>query len=201
MAAQTEGPTGGLPVEQLPDWQLARRQRIVDAALRVLAQQDYDRIQISDVVAEANVARATVYRYFSSKDHLYAVVLRQWSGLERGGPKFPARYTAEQRVRGFIRRVIRAVERQPQFFKVIVALQSSSDPNATAVMTDVANASRERLANYVEALGPDRSEDAATMLWAMINTLIIRALYYGGRMSEVYRIADRFIDWLAEDLR
>jgi AcrR family transcriptional regulator len=201
MTAQAEGSTGGLPVEGLPDWQLARRQRIIEAALRVLEKQDFGQIQISHVVAESRVARGTVYRYFSSKDHLYACVIQQWLTVEGRERKFPSRYTSEQRVRSWIGQVIRAIERQPQFFKALIVLQSSADANAQAVMAEIADNAVAMLARYFDLLGPGRAEDSATMLWAIINTLVIRAVYHGGEMSEVYRIADRFIDSLAPDLR
>ena len=63
--------------------QQARRDRIVDAGLALLAERDYDRIQVKDVAEAANVALGTLYHYFSSKEHLFAEVLVRWAGTLR----------------------------------------------------------------------------------------------------------------------
>ena len=44
----------------------------------------YEAVQMRDVAARANVALGTIYRYFSSKDHLLAAVMVEWCrDLER----------------------------------------------------------------------------------------------------------------------
>ena len=64
-------------------------------------------------------------------------------------------------------------------------------------MTEIADGSVARLARLLSPLGPGRAEDAATMLWSIINTPTIHAVYHGGEMSKVHRLADRFVDSLA----
>jgi AcrR family transcriptional regulator len=190
-------------VEGLPAWQLARRERIVLAALQLLQDHEYDRIQIRDVAQEAGVALGTLYRYFSSKEHLYAAVLLEWSALGRTAQRRPKRGSAERHLRSRIRGVITAFERQPQFYKVQVLLQSSTDPNAKVLLTEFAEAAQSSLVQDFAALGlgPGRAEDAATMMWAIIHSMLTQAIHHGVGMSEVYRIADGFIDLLADDLR
>jgi TetR/AcrR family transcriptional regulator, cholesterol catabolism regulator len=56
----------------LPEDQRARRQRIVDAARQLMITVDYGKIQVKDVAEEAGVSLGTLYRYFNSKDHLFA---------------------------------------------------------------------------------------------------------------------------------
>src|SRR5689334_9860094 len=163
MAEHVNGATGGLSVEGLPAWQLARRERIVVAGLQLLENQEYDRIQIRDVAQEAGVALGTLYRYFSSKEHLYAAVLLEWSALGRANERRSKRGNAERHLRSRIRGVITAFERQPQFYKVHVVLQSSTDPNAKALLTDFAEAAQASLVEDFGVLGPGRAEDAATM--------------------------------------
>jgi len=63
--------------------QRERRERIVDAGLALLAERDYEKIQVKDVAEEANVALGTLYHYFSSKEHLFAEVLVRWAGTLR----------------------------------------------------------------------------------------------------------------------
>ena len=58
--------------------QQARRQRVVDAAMSLGLDGGYEAVQMRDVAARADVAMGTVYRYFTSKDHLLAAALVHW---------------------------------------------------------------------------------------------------------------------------
>ncbi len=58
--------------------QLARRQRVIDAAMELGLEGGYEAVQMRDVAARADVAMGTVYRYFTSKDHLLAATLVHW---------------------------------------------------------------------------------------------------------------------------
>jgi AcrR family transcriptional regulator len=198
MAEQMQSETGGLSVEGMPAWQLARRRRIVQAALGALEEQDYEQIQIRDVAQLAGVALGTLYRYFSSKEHLYAAVLQEWAAFGRRARR--SQRSAEARVRARVHAVIRAIERQPQFFKVHVLLQASSDPNAKALLAEFHSSARASLTEEFEALGPAEAQDAAIILWSILNTMVTQTIYRDGTMTEVHRIADRFIDLLAPQL-
>src|SRR5271166_2572665 len=61
--------------------QQARRQRVVDAAMALGLNGGYEAVQMRDVAARADVAMGTVYRYFTSKDHLLAAALVHWVEL------------------------------------------------------------------------------------------------------------------------
>src|SRR5215813_7718082 len=63
----------------LPAGQQERRERIVQAAITLLERGEYDAIQMRDVAQEAGVALATIYRYFTSKEHLYAAAILEWA--------------------------------------------------------------------------------------------------------------------------
>ncbi len=43
---------------------------LADALFKLLREKDYDKITVGEIVASANVSRATYYRYFQSKDEL-----------------------------------------------------------------------------------------------------------------------------------
>jgi TetR/AcrR family transcriptional regulator, cholesterol catabolism regulator len=49
--------------------QLIRRARIIEAVIDLIADVGADAVQMRDVAQRSGVALATVYRYFSSKDH------------------------------------------------------------------------------------------------------------------------------------
>ena len=52
------------------------------------------------------------------------------------------------------------------------------------------------LAREFHALGRGEADDAAIMLWSIINTMVTKAIYRDGTMREVHRLADRFLDLL-----
>jgi TetR/AcrR family transcriptional regulator, cholesterol catabolism regulator len=118
--------------ETLRSDQLARRQRIVRTALRALANSDYDQVKISEVSRDAGVALGTVYRYFASKEHLFAAVFAEWMGaMKKKLEKDPLRGDTEaERLRDVFHRTIRAFQLQPQFFRVVLALGVTTDPYA-----------------------------------------------------------------------
>ena len=201
MAEQAQGTAGGLSVEGMPAWLFARRRRIVAAALQALERQEYEQIQIRDVALAAEVALGTLYRYFSSKEHLYAAVLQEWAAFGRPrASRGPQAAQPAERIRRRTHAVIRAIERQPQFFKVYVLLQTSTDPNARQLLAEFAQSAQTTLAKEFEELDPVDAEDSAIMLWSIVNTLVTEAIYRGGSMREVHRIADRFIDLLSPRL-
>src|SRR4051812_42735644 len=93
--------------------QVARRTRVIEAALELAAEGGYDAVQMRDVAATASVALGTIYRYFSSKDHLLAAALVEWSGdlQKRLAVRPPKGETPAERVVDVVRRAHRSMER------------------------------------------------------------------------------------------
>ena len=62
--------------------QLVRRQRLVTTVIELISAGDAlapEDIQMKEIADRSGVALGTVYRYFSSKDHLLAAALLQWA--------------------------------------------------------------------------------------------------------------------------
>lgn len=55
-------------------WREERRDRILDAAATVFARQSFHHASMDDIAHEAGVGKPTLYRYFESKDALFAAV-------------------------------------------------------------------------------------------------------------------------------
>ena len=113
--------------------QAQRRQRIVDAAMQMMFDTDYDKIQVKDIAEQADVALGTLYRYFNSKDHLMACAIESWAAsfdqrIEQSPSGSPG-----ARVRATYRRAVRAFERQPRVYGALIHVQSSTDPYAIEV--------------------------------------------------------------------
>ena len=116
--------------ETLTPNQAARRDRVLDAALNLAAEGGYDAVQMRDVAARAQVALGTIYRYFSSKDHLLAACqLELWREMaDRFDQRPPVGSSAADRVIDFLERAMRAAEREPQRTAALVTASASPDP-------------------------------------------------------------------------
>lgn len=136
-----------LDPDSLPAGQRARRARIVRAAIELLEGGEYDRIQIRDVAERADVALATLYRYFSSKEHLYAAALVEWSADFRPRTRPGSEgETDEERLRALCRRAVRAFERWPQMLRAEIVIESSHDDNARALFARFGEQNRAAMA-------------------------------------------------------
>lgn len=68
-------PVGRTPAAPSSANQQERYRRILDAAVALGSRTDFERVQMQDVASEADVAIATLYRYFPSKAHLFVGVM------------------------------------------------------------------------------------------------------------------------------
>ena len=113
--------------------QQARRQRVIDAAMALGLDGGYDAVQMRDVAARADVAMGTVYRYFTSKDHLLAATLVYWVEqlAVRIGQQPPQGDLPADRVLDVLDRALRAMGRQPRLVAAVFTSLSSPDPAAS----------------------------------------------------------------------
>jgi TetR/AcrR family transcriptional regulator, cholesterol catabolism regulator len=110
--------------------QVARRGRVLEAALELASEGGYDAVQMRDVATRAQVALGTIYRYFTSKDQLLAAALVEWAAeLERKlAQRPPVGETPADRVVNVLRRASRAMERNPTLTSALVTALASPDP-------------------------------------------------------------------------
>jgi AcrR family transcriptional regulator len=186
--------------EEMPAYKLERRKRILAAGLAALDEQDYEQIRISEVAQRAGVALGTLYRYFASKEHLYAVVLQEWLA-HISADDSPAGAFPDRRIRGRVHAVIDAFERQPRFFKLLMLLYSSNDAEVEPIRTAIAASAQGFLARDLDVLGSPATQDAAIMLWSIISNQLLNAAFHEGSYAEVHRIADVYIALLPEQIR
>jgi AcrR family transcriptional regulator len=180
----------------LPRGQQERRDRIVRAAITLLEQGEYDEIQMRDVAGEAGVALGTVYRYFTSKEHLYAAALLEWAA------NFPARKPSpraggksdETQLRALMRRAVRAFERCPQMMRVEIVIESSADQNARALFDEFGARNVDALTSSLPSTDPD----TAAAIVATVNSVLVTRLraWALGRITigEVDRSVQRTLD-------
>jgi TetR/AcrR family transcriptional regulator, cholesterol catabolism regulator len=180
----------------LPQGQQERRQRIVGAAIALLEEGEYDAIQMRDVANKAGVALATIYRYFTSKEHLYAAALLEWAAdFDARRPSRTAGGESDEvQLRALMRRAVRAFERYPQMMRAEIVLESSNDPNARALFDEFAQRNAGALMDALSSTDPER---AAWIVDTVNSVLVTRLRSWAlGRSSirDVDRSVQRALD-------
>ena len=81
----SRNPAPPQPVESMTAAQLERRQRVLDAVVDLVSAGRLDDMGMKDIADRSGVALGTIYRYFSSRDHVAAAALLEWArALDRG---------------------------------------------------------------------------------------------------------------------
>jgi AcrR family transcriptional regulator len=147
-----------------------RRDRIIDAGLALLADRDYDKIQVKDVAEEANVALGTLYRYFSSKEHLFAEVLIAWAAtLAPNISRNPLRGRSDAaRLTEVLQRSVRAFERQPQLARLVATLETTADTYASQTLAELRTATTPVYVAAMQDVDPARAEAIVRVVDAVL---------------------------------
>lgn len=156
--------------ESLTASQFARRERIVKVALDLLVNGDYEKIQMKDVAEASDVALGTVYRYFTSKEHLFAAVQLEWvKSLHRQILRRPPTGQSNlERLSQVLQKSVRAFQIQPQFYRVLLVLEVAKDPFAKELYEVM---SRETEATYRESLSGIDPKTATDLLRVVLAVL------------------------------
>jgi len=109
----------------------ARRERMIAAAVELATAGGYEAVQMRDVAARAEVALATLYRHYPSKDHLLlAALTEQAEGLrDRIAQRPPDGLDAAARTSDVLRRASRALARRPQLTAALVTALTAPEPD------------------------------------------------------------------------
>ena len=183
--------------------QIERRQRIIKAATELLEESELEKIQIRDVADRAGVALATAYRYFSSKDHLYAAAIVQWSSefferVQTQGGNSGA--TDADRLRRMLRRTLGTLERWPQFIRAVIMLESSPDDNAREQLEIFSDQYASAVQLCVQELAPETAESVLMVIGGVYKTEVRLWALNRTSISEVERNLERTIDLIFGEL-
>jgi AcrR family transcriptional regulator len=126
------------------------RRRAIAAARELAEAGGYDAVQMRDVVKRTGMSSATIYRHFSSKDHLLAAVRLEWVrelGARKGGRLRGA--TAADRVADLLRASIRAFAESPELGKAVILASGSADPGIRETLVEAGELTNEILRSAV----------------------------------------------------
>jgi TetR/AcrR family transcriptional regulator, cholesterol catabolism regulator len=175
-------------VRQLTRAQQARRERVIDAALALGMEGGYEAVQMRDVAARADVAMGTVYRYFTSKDHLLAATLVSWvEQLEQRLAEQPARGAEPaDRVLNVLGRALRAMGRQPRLVGAVFVSLSSPDPAAVACQQQITEVMERIITRAIGQPAPPDLSDRARMIGHVWYSALVGWVSGWSPMERVY---------------
>ncbi|MFI8664283.1 TetR/AcrR family transcriptional regulator [Rhodococcus qingshengii] len=182
----------------LPKAQQQRRQRVVDAASELLLSNEFENIQIRDVAERSGVALGTVYRYFTSKEHLYAAVMADWSAADpiKRGEKADMNLVPAERIRSRLHCTVDRLHEFPTFLRLQSVLRQSTDPTVLGLFLGFSD---QAVRSYRAVLSDLEPDDAADIIRISTSVLAHEMELYGlGRreISEVHRLVDRMVDMI-----
>jgi AcrR family transcriptional regulator len=156
--------------------QALRRQRVLVAALKLAGEGGYDAVQMREVAATADVALGTIYRYFSSKDHLLAAAMAEWTGaLQAQLLAEPPRGKAPvDRLVDVLRRACQNLERQPLLTRALITSLSSSGDDVAECTKEVERRMSAMTGTVLSGLDPEVRDGV---------TAVLRHVWYSGLLS------------------
>jgi TetR/AcrR family transcriptional regulator, cholesterol catabolism regulator len=112
--------------------QRARRERILDATVRLASQGGYDAVQMRAVAEDADVALGTLYRYFPSKVHLLVSALaRDLEAAEHASrAQPPTGDSAAERVSALLAMTTARMQEDPQLTEALTRAFMFADASA-----------------------------------------------------------------------
>jgi AcrR family transcriptional regulator len=198
MARQTSEVRRDAPeVDELPASQRARRDRIVETAVELLGTDDYEKIHMRLVADRAGVALGTLYRYFPSKERLFATALIRWAQTFQQSYERTIRSSESdpaERVRRTMHVALKAFERNPRFFGLLMALQVSDDPEVAALYERYTGTTSRVVRDALDGIDERWIEPIETLVWAALFNLLRRWSLGRMPMSEVRSQLDDCID-------
>ncbi len=175
MAGSAARPETVTVVRRLSGAQAHRRVAARRAAADLAREGGYDAVTMAAVADRIGTARATIYRDFSSKDHLLAEVVQDWAAeLDRDLHRRPPKgATLAERVAAAFDRLIEAALRDGGLTAALLLAATSADPAATASLRGWASPVAVYLRTLVgRAVVPDLAEITTVLGHVFFSALI-----------------------------
>jgi len=137
-----------------------RRERILDVAVDLAEAGGYENVRQRDVADQAGIALGTLYKSFTSKEHiLSAAIEREADELERRiKAKPPVGETASDRLQALFRIVTRAMCHKPKYARAVIRAITSGQPEVAVHVTAYQGRMNAIIASVMDGGSPDADE-------------------------------------------
>lgn len=176
-----------LDAEEIPDWRARRREVILNAAAELFAGRDYASVQVEEVAKRAGVGKATLYRYFPSKEELYLESLeRALGGLEHklNAELAPQQVPASVRLSAMVSALVNTLSEQLQTLKLLGGDQSDLADRSRRIL-------RRRSQRSATALQQVLAEGMQSGEFRKIDLEIVPLLIIGMVRGGIMQVGDR----------
>jgi TetR/AcrR family transcriptional regulator, cholesterol catabolism regulator len=177
----------------------ARRQKILTTALNLTKGYGFENVQVREISETSGLSLGTVYRYFPSKDFLFACVFERWCEeyYERLG-RPAGLFTNAQRLIELSKRSVEAFEREPQFTLLSATLQTSADPQVIACIVRIRRRSVEFFLESIDDIPPEDAREIVDIIFAVMAEKLL--LWRTDRMpiAEVFDGVEKCVRLLLE---
>jgi TetR/AcrR family transcriptional regulator, fatty acid metabolism regulator protein len=189
-----------------------RKDRIMDAALRIFAEKGFQNTTISEISKEAGVSEATIYEYFGTKEDLLFAIPEKISndGFEEMERILPFISGVEGRMRAMLRGYVQLYQSNPHYSAlVLLQLMSNKRFRQTAAHAAIRRSAHNLLVCIREGIedGTFKKDSDAylirSMLLGTIEHLFIQWHMQGmpQRESSLPALLDPFIEIVLEGIR
>lgn len=147
-----------VPLADMTSRQLIRRAKIIEEVIELIGDVGADAVQMRDVAQRSGVALATVYRYFSSKEHLLAAALEDWQKRLTRRIITAARTPDLDPTTGildYLRRAQRAFHRNPEMTALMVQMMTSADPLVRGALDEMNRTNAEMFNRLLGSVAPE----------------------------------------------
>ncbi|MFA1548443.1 TetR/AcrR family transcriptional regulator [Actinomadura chokoriensis] len=139
--------------------QQARRERLIDSARGLALEGGYAAVTMHDVADRAGVARATVYRYFATKDHLLTEVAAAWAHhVTDDIDALAVGDTQLERLTALLERIVYVAAQEPTLTSAIIQAVTSDDSSVDDARTVLFQYLRDRLSAAIGDPVPERED-------------------------------------------
>jgi AcrR family transcriptional regulator len=193
------GPSDIVPLADMTSGQLARRAKIIEEVIGLIADVGADAVQMRDVAQRSGVALATLYRYFSSKEHLLAAALEDWQKrLTRR--VLAARGSAGEEplpgVLDYLQRAQRAFHRNPQMTALMLKTMTSTDPEAKTAIDHMNRTNVDLFNRMLDGVAPEEIPNLSFGINAALSSALAAVLTGGMALDESLL----HVEWVARTL-
>jgi TetR/AcrR family transcriptional regulator, cholesterol catabolism regulator len=154
-----------LPVEAMTSRQLVRRAMLIEAVIDLVREAGPGAVQMRDVADRSGIALGTMYRYFSSKEHMLAAALSDWQErltrrvlTSNAGEEAGASGDLTEQVLSFVRKELRGFARNPKIAELMVQVVVSSDPYARDALARMGARNDEVMNRLLAGVSAERAE-------------------------------------------
>jgi AcrR family transcriptional regulator len=190
---------GRIPAARHEEFAQARRDAILDAALKVFAQTGFAEAKMDQVAAAAHLSKAALYLYFPSKDSLLQSLLKRYALL----PELPAMVAAIANsppaigIPTLIGEIWRLLRKRKELASVMVREIQSNPERAKLFAERVGLPDSQCLADYLDrwikrgVLRRQHSLAAAQCLFGMLWFFLVTQELAGGR--DLFPLSDETV--------